>query len=215
MKRYSMSRKSKAEEFINQEYDITVTGRHVLVTDAMKDYAIEKVSKIDRFGLRIVEAIVTMDIQKFEHRVDIIVKVNDVKIKSSAATDDMYASIDKAVDKLQAQIRKYKTRLKDHHAKPLEVIDMRVNLVKSYAGEDEWDVNDQIEALNSDNSQSKMGEIVSQKSIPLKTLTPDEALMKIDLSGDNFLIFRNEIDRRINVIYKKNEEDNYGIVEVE
>ena len=77
-----------------------MTGRHVLVTDAMKDYAVDKIVKIDRFNARIIDVTVVMDIQKLEHRVDITMKVDHIFIKASASSDNMYASIDKAVDRL-------------------------------------------------------------------------------------------------------------------
>ena len=94
-------------------YSISVTGRHVQVTDAMKQYAIEKVSKIERFSDRIIDVQVTMDIQKLDHIVDIVVKVNHTLIKSHATTTDMYASINTAVQKLERQVRRYKKRLQE------------------------------------------------------------------------------------------------------
>ena len=116
MTKETLTRKQKMAEF-DQGYNIQVTGRHVEVTDAMKSYAQEKLSKVERFGDRIIDVTVTMDIQKLEHRVDIIMKYGHTLIKSHAATTDMYASIDQAIDKLQTQLRKYKRRLKSHHAK--------------------------------------------------------------------------------------------------
>src|SRR5690349_1363235 len=115
--RYPMSRKSKAAEFVEETYNISVTGRHVMVTEAMKDYAIEKASKIEKFSDRIIDMLITMDVHKLEHRVDIVLKVNDIKIKSHAITGDMYASIDLAVHKIQTQLLRYKDKLQDHQAK--------------------------------------------------------------------------------------------------
>ena len=211
-----MSRKSKAEEFADISYPITVIGRNVLVTDSMKDYAIEKVSKIERFDIRIIDINITMDIQRHEQKVDIVAKVNDLLIKSSASTENIYASIDKAVDKLQAQLRKYKNKLQDHRAPPLEVIDMKVNVFRSLDDQEIFEINDEIEDENFKQIDQtfKPHEIVKQETRPLKTLTQDEALMKMDLSGESFCIFRNEADRRLNVIYKR-EDGDYGIVEVE
>ena len=58
------------------------------------------------------------------------------------------------------------------------------------------------------------GEIVSRETKPLKTLTLDEAMMKMALSGDKFLIFRSEEDLKLKVIYLRNDE-NYGVIEIE
>lgn len=209
-----MSRKSKAAEFIEQGYDITVTGRNVQVTEAMKAYALEKVSKLDRFTDRIIDVVVTMDIQKLEHRVDIVMKVNHLKIKSSASSTDMYASIDKAVSKLEAQFRRYKDRLQDHQAIGHALMEMNVNIVRSASLEEE--VNDEIESENQRRlyESVKAGEIVSKEKRMLKTLTLDEAMMKLELSGDHFLVFRGEEDRKLKVIYRRND-GNFGVIEAE
>ncbi|MGZ3733114.1 MAG: ribosome hibernation-promoting factor, HPF/YfiA family [Parachlamydiaceae bacterium] len=209
-----MSRKTVAEKFHEDVYDITVTGRHVLVTDAMEQYAIEKISGIDRFSNRLISVNVTMDIQKIEHKVDITMKVDHITIRSSAVTDNMYASIDKAVDRLKAQLRKYKGRIREHQSKSISSIDMNVKVV---APQDELDiVNDEIdsEANVSLINNYVPHAIVSQETRPLKTLNYNEAIMKVELSGDNFLVFCAEEDQKLKVIYRRNS-GHFGIIEPE
>lgn len=211
-----MNRKAKAAEFLEVGYNITVTGRHVQITDAMKDYAMEKVAKIERFSHRIIDVIVTMDIQKLDHRVDIVLKVDHTKIKSTAITPDMYASIDKAVDKIQTQLRRYKTKLQDHQAKGRAVVDMSVNVVR-HAREDELvELNDEIENETRRRLVDKYQPhvIESREVHALKTLSDGEAIMKMELSGDVFLIFRSEEDRKLKVIYRR-DDGNYGIISPE
>ncbi|PJD95765.1 MAG: ribosomal subunit interface protein [Parachlamydia sp.] len=209
------SKMKSAEESV-QPYNITVSGRHVLVTDAMKNYALEKISKIDRLSHRIIDVNITMDIQKFEHRVDIVLKVDHIKIKSQAVTNDMYASIDMAVNKLETQLLKYKSRIQDHQAKKLSVVDMNVNVYKAPSQEEIIDVNEEID----DESRRQLVReyaphaIVCKESSPLKILTNEEAIMKMELSGDAFLIFRSEHDMKLKVIYRRNDQ-NYGIIEPE
>lgn len=211
-----MKGKAKAAEFADEAYKIIVTGRDVLVTEPMKAYVIDKVSKIEKFHPRIIDVQVTMDIQKLEHRVDIVLKVDHIKIKSSAATTDMYTSIDRAVEKLEWQLRKYRKRIQEHTAKGLSTIDLKVNVLKRPSEEDTIDVNLEIEEENQRRliDTYKPREIVEQETIPLKTLTDDEALMKMELSGDAFLIFRAEADHRLRVIYRR-KDGHYGIIEVE
>jgi putative sigma-54 modulation protein len=208
-----MSHKSKAAEFIDEEYSLTINGRNVQVTDAMRDYAAQKLSKIEKYGTRIIDAVVTMDVRRFEHIVDIVVKLNQIKIKASAATDDMYASIDKAVDKVEAQLRKYKQKIQNHHAKPLEIVDMTVNVIRP-SQNIVAEINDEIEAENNKaiHDEFRPHEIVSTQKVPLKYLTLDEAIMKMELSQDHFLVFRNEKDRKINVIFRREPDGDYGIL---
>lgn len=209
-----MNRKEKALEFVNEGYNIKITGRHVEITDPMKDYAIEKISKIERFMNRIIDVNVIMDIQRFDHRVEIILKAGNIKITSQASSQDMYASIDKAVDKLEAQIRRYKSKIQDHHAKARAAIDMNVNILRRPAEEEELDLEEEEMDNTSVADQLRPHEILSQETRPLKTLTYEEAIMKMELSNDAFLIFKNEADQKLKVIYRR-KDGNYGIIEPE
>lgn len=211
-----MSRKSKAAEFADVGYNITVTGRNVQVTQAMQDYAMDKVSKIERFSKRIIDIAVTMDIQRAQHRVDIVIKFDHIKINSHAITENMYASIDMAVDKIQAQIRRYKSRLNDHQMRRVEIVEVPVDIVKPVAEDDVNDVNAEIEDQTERDLAKKYGphRIVNSETRPVKLLTFDEAVVKMELSGDPFMIFRSEEDRKLHVIYRR-EDGNYGITHPE
>ena len=210
-----MKGKAKAAEFLDEGYKIHVTGRDVLVTEAMKNYAIEKISKIERFSSRIIDVVVTMDIQKLDHRVDIVLKVDHIKIKSQAASTDMYASIDRAVEKIENQLRKYKSRIQEHTAKGLNVIDLKVNVLKRPEEQELLDINLDIEEENRQHlvKDYTSHQIVSQETRPLKTLSIDEAVMKIELSADTFLIFRAEEDKKLKVIYRR-KDNHFGIIEL-
>lgn len=195
---------------------ITVTGRHVMVTDAMKEYAKEKLAKIQRYKTRLIDIHVTMDIQKLQHIVNIELKVNDFQIKSTAVSDDMYASIDKAADRIQTQVRRYKDRLNERHAKGLHSVDMEVNVIRRPEEIEVLDVNDQIEEESRRLIEEELRphEVVSKEKRPLKTLTTDEAVMKMELSGDIFLVYRAEEDQKIKVIYRR-KDGNYGLIQPE
>lgn len=211
-----MTRKERIAAFQAEGYNMMVTGRHVLVTDSMKDYAMDKVSRIERFTDRILDVMITMDVQKLEHRADIVMQVNNLKIKSSAATSDMYVSVDQAVDKLEKQLLKYKRRLKDHQARGIKSIDMKVNVFQPHRTDDLDEVNDLIdeEAGKELVERFRPHDVVSRETKPLKTLSLDDAIMKMELSQDVFLIYRAEEDHKIKVIYRRSD-GNYGVISVE
>lgn len=204
-----MNRKAKALEFAEEAYNIQITGRHLEITDSMKDYAIEKISKVERIMNRIIDVNVIMDIQKMDHRVEIILKAGNTKITSSAATNDMYVSIDLAVDKLERQVLRYKSKLQDHHAKGHAVLNMTVNVLSPKEIEEDLDLN---EGENGELERFKTHRVVKQETRPLKILTFDEAVMKMELSGDAFMLFKNEADQKLKLIYRRKDE-NYGIIE--
>lgn len=204
-------------EFAKEGYDIKVIGRNVLVTDAIKQYAVEKVSKIERFHSRIIEVLIVIDVQKLLHVVDIIVKIDHTRMKSHYAGDNMYASIDLAVDKLQRQIARYKKRLQEHHATSRHVVDMRVNVFKAPDQMNLDEVNDQIEEENQRKIEAtfKPHEIATKETMPLKTLNLNEAMWQFELSGYPFMIFKSEENKKLKVIYRREEDGNLAVVELE
>lgn len=212
-----MNRKTKIAEFLETGYNIHVTGRHLHVTDAMKDYAIEKVSKIERFSPRIIDVNIIMDIQKLEHRAEIILKVGNIKIRGQAVSEDMYISIDRATTKVEAQLRKYKTKLEDHHqASQHKDIEMNVNIFGVPKEEELAEINSEIEAQNARDliAHYRVPQMVSRETMPLKILNTEDAVMMLELSGNIFLPYRSAEDKTLKVIYQRND-GTFGIIELE
>lgn len=205
-----MSRKEKALEFANEHYNISVQGRNVAITDAIKNYAIEKISKIERFTNRMIDVHAILDIQKLDHRVEIIVKTGRVKFSTQVSSHDLYLSIDEAVRKIEAQIRKYKSKLQDFHKRDVISEEMNVDVVRTPSAPDEPY---EFESTSDPRDLYAPHQIVKHKSLSLRTLTPEEAMMKMELSGDSFLVFKNEIDQRIKVLYRRKDET-YGLMEL-
>ncbi|HUD01177.1 MAG TPA: ribosome-associated translation inhibitor RaiA [Rhabdochlamydiaceae bacterium] len=193
-------------------YRLNINGRNVFVTEAMKNHAIEKLSKLDRFHNHVTELHVTLDIQKMEHTCIIVMKFDHFKVKVSCSSSDMYASIDKAVDKLKSKITRWKSRIQDHHKKGLKVVDMEVNVLgRPFDTVDEY--NDEIESENKKEivDEYRSPKIIGNDKRSLKHLTAEEAIMKMELSDDPFMIFRGEEDRKLKVIYRRND-GNYGLI---
>lgn len=196
------NRKEKIAEFAQgQGYNVMVVGRHVHVTEGMKQHAVDRITRLDHIGQRIIDVHVTMDIQKLSHSVDLLMKYGHTIIRSHAITTDMYASIDQAVDKLSKQLRKYKKKLQEHHAK--EVVSIEVPVQVYASGEDD----DFLEEV-------PVHRIVSSEMQKLRLLTEEEAIMKMDLSGDPLMVYRSESTKKIQVIYRR-EDGNYGIIQPE
>lgn len=211
-----MQKKERAVQYVGQEYAIHVTGRSLQVTEAMKNYAIEKVQKVEKFTDRIIDVNIAMDIQKLDHRVDITLSACGTKIRSHAVTTDMYVSIDQAVDRLEKQIQRYLSRLHEHHSITHEEQALIVHVIESLTEGEKSDIEDinnelQVEERERLNAVYSPSKIVSQEMLPVKTLSIDEAIMKMDLSQDPFLLFKGEHNRKLNVIYRR-EDGNYAVV---
>ncbi|HCJ83492.1 MAG TPA: ribosome-associated translation inhibitor RaiA, partial [Parachlamydiales bacterium] len=207
--------KRKFIEEETQGYNITVVGRNVSVTDPMKKYAWEKISKVERFGTHMMDVLLTLDIQKIEHMCQIVMKWNHFKVKVQASSSDMYASIDRAVDRLQAKLRRWKKRIQMHHHKGVPAIDLQVNVLQRPYDEVE-EFNKEMEE-EEEERKKEMAEallppkIIGHETRALKELTIQEAIMKMELSEDPFLIFHDETDRHLKVIYRR-EDGNFGVI---
>jgi putative sigma-54 modulation protein len=95
---------------------ITITGRHLGVTEAMKGYARTKVEKLLRLAGRTTSAAIRMDVAHGEHEVEVVLEVpHGTPLVVKAAAPDMYAAVDLAEQKLGMQLRRAKERRQDHH----------------------------------------------------------------------------------------------------
>lgn len=203
------------ERFAHEEYPIHIIGRHIDLTDAMKSYAVDKMTaKLKRYGARVVEATVVMDIQWIINSVDFIINVNNVKIKVSGKTDNMYSAVDQAIDHLEAKLTKYIRRIHEHRAPTLPEIEMNVNVIQRVDPLEA--INDQIEEENLKTVEEtfKPHSVAKVDKVSLKTLTQEEAIMKMELSNDAFLIYISEEDRKVKVIHRRSD-GNYGIIDTQ
>lgn len=196
-------------------YNISVVGKHFQITDAIRNYVFEKLAKIEHIADQIIDVIVTLDAQKLEHSCSIMMHFYHFRVKVHASTDNMYSAIDKASDRLLKLIRRYKTKLQSKRAKHLSTVDIHVNVIKPLLN-DLAEINDDIVAENAveESNGYKLHEIVAKEMMPMRILTQDEAVMKMELNGDPFLIYRGEEDQKIKVIYRR-PDDNYGLVQIQ
>ncbi len=163
---------------------------------------IDKISKIERFAEHILDLVVTFDVQKLEHSCCFDLKFLHYKIRAHASTDNVYSAIDKASTRLIRLVQKYKTQLQKKHAVDSSVIDLKVNVFRPQ--EDELAViNSEIESENAKQEQEKyeFHKIISREVLPLRMLTHKEAVMRMELSGDKFMVFKSEEDQKLKIIY--------------
>jgi putative sigma-54 modulation protein len=206
----------KKQVIEKQDFEIVIVGRSVQVTEAIKQYAREKIMKMAKLSDRIIECTCTIDVQKLEHRVDIILKVEHTKFKVSGRSESMYASIDQATDRLGKQLRRYRRWVTEHHAKGLPIIDLNVNVIEPPEEETLNTINEDIEFANQMKAEELLRphKVVSREKKALKILTTEDAIWKMDASQDHFMAYRSETDRKLRLIYRRND-GNYGIIELE
>lgn len=205
----------KGSAFEAQGYNMTVVGKHFTITEAIRAYALEKLAKVEKITDQIIDVIVTLDAQKMEHSCSILMNFIHFHIKVSAATDNMYASIDKASDRVIKLVRKYKTKLQSHRFKDRSTVDIHVNVIGPLR-DDLKAINDDIEAetVRREEGRYKLHEVVAKEVMPLKILTQEEAIMKMEITEEPLLLYRSEEDRKLKVLYRR-VDGNYNLVMVE
>ncbi len=96
---------------------IQLTGHHVEITDALRDYVETKIEKVHRHFDQVIDIHCILTVEKLRHKAEATVMVSGDKLYADAVEENMYAAIDGLVDKLDRQVKKHKEKLTDHHAR--------------------------------------------------------------------------------------------------
>lgn len=172
---------------------ITVSGKNVAVTSALRNMTESKLSKLDKYFAKEVEAKVTLSVEKNRQIIEVTIPINGAFLRAEEVTDDMYTSIDKVMDKLVRQLRKHKTKLENRTNK-YETIRFE-NISRVDANENE--------------NESK---IVRTKRFAMKPMSPEEAVLQMELIGHSFFVFASADSDEVNVVYKR-KDGNFGLIE--
>jgi len=199
-------------DFDTQEYNVAVSGKNLEITKPIRDYIDEKIEKLEGISKNIIDIHIRLEVQKLNHSVDIIMKFSHFKVNVRSINENMYAAIDKAFEKLSAKLRKWKSRIQDHHAKGVAVTEMEINVLE-HAQHELDEINEEIIDQNNQSLAQSFAppKVLKKKKRPLKVLTLDEAVMKMELSDDHFMLFRSEEEQALKVIYRRRN-GSYGIV---
>jgi putative sigma-54 modulation protein len=101
---------------------ITVTFRHMDTTEALKQYAIDKIEKVERYFDKPISVHVVLSVEKINHIADVTIATKGATIKVTESTNDMYASIDMVIDKIERKLKRHKDKVKDHKHKSVSEI---------------------------------------------------------------------------------------------
>ena len=176
--------------------EIIIHGDKLKITKAMNDYIEEKLAKLNKYlenGDR-VRANVIVKVKNHEQRVEITIPMKSFILRSEETKDDFYAAVDKAVDKLERQIRKNKTRMMSKQVK--------VNYEFNFS---------EIEV---DEDDAKENKILKRKKVEVKPMNEDEAIIQMELLGHQFYMYMDSETSKPAVVYKRND-GNHGIIESE
>ena len=170
----------------------SVTFKNLDPSDHLKTYVSEKLNRLDKFLYNPAEANVVLSVEKFRHIAEINIVGDRMAINGKEETEDMYSAIDMTLDKLEKQIKKSKQKVRER----------RTGKGRSKAemsGEDMM-LEEEVERQ------------VVVKNIDYKPMDTEEAIMQMELVGNNFLVFTNAHSGHVNVLYRRKDGD-FGLIQ--
>jgi putative sigma-54 modulation protein len=172
-------------------------ARKVDLNQQTRDLAERKLAKIRKYFNDIIDTRVEVEQERHLHVVDISIKGKDFDIQSTSQHKDVSAAIQDAVDKLEIQARRAKARLKDHN--------------KRAGSAAKADMGWAVDVLERGSIGGGEPRIVERSSIPIKPMSIEEAVLQLDDSRYDFLVFRNSNNNRVNVLYRRDDK-NLGLI---
>lgn len=191
----------------NVNLPLIVTGRHIEVTEAIREYARKKIEGLHLDYPRIIEAKVIIDVQKDHlHMAEIILFcANHIVIEVKSVTSDLYASIDESISKIARRMRKYKTRLLRGN-RP-----RREGAIGSIRHVEEQVFHDTALETEAEHIEPSY---VHNEQFKVRPLYPDEAIMDLELSERPFVCFHNQKTHKLAIVYRRKDGE-YGLIEPE
>lgn len=172
-------------------YPITISGRHIEITEPLRDYITEKIGRACKRLDKITAAHVTVSVEKYRHIVEVVIQSHGATLHAKEETHDMYSSIDQVLDKVEIQAKRLKEKIKDHkhHPEP-----------------------GSAPATEEEPAAPAGARIFVAETFAPKPLTVEEALEDLQARTEVFLVFHNAKNGLVNVLYKRGD-GNFGLVQ--
>lgn len=153
-----------------------ITGRQLVITPAIQRHVESKLARLDRYDVRIAHIAVILGVNKLQHTAEVVCTLQGKRVQAKVSTQEMYASIDQAIARLEAQIRKRKERLVDHKG-------VRKRMYPS-SGHSASDVIDGIDVIR----------------LSPSTLSLDEAKKRLESTPGSLVIFTNSTSGKLQIL---------------
>lgn len=169
--------------------EVMITGRQMEVTPALKEYIEGRARKIEKYSSKTTQIAFTLKVEKYRHIAEVLVRANGFLLQAEEETDEMYASVDQAMSKIERQFKKYKEKLTNHRVRQ-----------EAVSGESQPEAEPSIPTVH------------KKKVFPVKAMRLEEAALQMELLGKDFFLFGNHENHRINVLYKR-KDGTLGLIE--
>jgi putative sigma-54 modulation protein len=176
---------------------VNITFRHLEPTEALKAHVKDKVAHIQRYIDRPGEAHAVLHLENLSHHAEITMKAGTFSVRGRGKSEDMYASIDSAAEKIERQLKKHKERVRNH---------------KSTLIPKDWAPVDVRHDILDQPKDAPSARVVSTSKFQARPMGLDEAILQMDLLNSHFYVFQEEQSRAINVVYRR-DDGKLGVIE--
>jgi putative sigma-54 modulation protein len=184
--------------------NLEMTGRQVEITPALREFAEEKLRKLEKLLGGPLEVHVVLEIAKHRHVADIQVKARTASFSGMEETSDLYASISEVAEKIERQALRHKEKVTGRRRregarapKVGAALEAEANRAKPPA-----------------QGEEQTTRIIRSERYRLKPLSPEDAVMELEASEEKVLVFRDSASDRVNVLYRRSD-GHFGLVEPE
>ncbi|MEI4769633.1 ribosome-associated translation inhibitor RaiA [Psychrobacillus sp. FJAT-51614] len=181
--------------------NFNIRGENIEVTPAIRDYVEGKVEKVARYFNEEIQATANVNLKVYndkQTKVEVTIPMKNLTLRAEERNADMYAAVDLIVDKLERQIRKYKTKVNRKFRE-------REGIAAYFASVDAPD-------QPVENNEEEEYNIVRTKQFDLKPMDHEEAVLQMNMLGHNFYIFTDAESNGTNIVYKR-KDGKYGLIE--
>lgn len=179
---------------------VQIYGKNITVTPAIAEKIEDKLNLLEKYFIidETVVANVVVRVYPTKQKIEVTIPTKYAVLRAEVTHDDLYAAIDLAVDKLEDQIRRQKTRLNRKHKEKLAMafLDQESDLDVDYDEDNDGD------------------ELVRTKTITPTEMDLDEAIMRMEMLNHSFFIYRDLETKEVAVVYKRHD-GGYGLIEIE
>ena len=181
--------------------NFNIRGENIEVTPAIREYVEGKIEKVGRYFNEEIQASANVNLKVYndkQTKVEVTIPMKNLTLRAEERNADMYAAVDLIVDKLERQIRKYKTKVNRKFREREGVATFFATIespdaVSEHSEEDEYN-------------------IVRTKQFDLKPMDQEEAVLQMNMLGHNFFVFTDADSNGTHIVYKR-KDGKYGLIE--
>jgi putative sigma-54 modulation protein len=176
-----------------------IRGENIEVTQAIRDYVEKRISKLEKYFEKDVKNTAHVNLKVYpdkQAKVEVTIPLPYLTLRAEEMSNDLYASVDLVTDKLERQIRKYKTKVN------------RKSREKGFKNLEFAPAED----VSADTDDESKFQVVRTKQLALKPMDNEEAILQMDMLGHDFFIYEDAETSGINIVYRRND-GRYGLIE--